>query len=259
MLTRLVKEEEASKLSWAPYRLPFFSAGQSAVGAAAATEPSAAPQPAIQSTTQPAQLVTGGPHPEEALASIDDAASLAEVVIGEARLEASRLIAEARHQARGIERAAHEQALSESRARLAAECEEASHPLRERMAQSLADITNLHTTIVARAERDLGQLAMEIAKKIVHREVTVDREIALRLVRIALARLHTRTTASVHLHPDDYAYLRAYPERLGNGSVEIVEDRSVGRGGCLVRTEVGDFNATIEQQFAEIERGLLSF
>lgn len=247
MLTRLVKEEEAGKLACVPYRVPFFGAGQSAVGAAVA-----------ELSPTPLQLVTGGPHAEEALASIDNAASLDEEIIDEARLEAARLIAEARHQASEIEREAYERGLSESRARLAVEVEEASQPLRERMAQSLSDITKLHTTIAVRAERDLVQLAIEIAKKIVHREVTVDREVALTLARVALARLHTRTTASVHLHPDDYAYLSAHPERLGNGSIEIVEDRSVGRGGCLVRTEMGDLNATIEQQFAEIERGFLS-
>ncbi len=256
MLIRLVKEAEASKLSYITYRMPFIGAGQSAVGTtASADELSVALQPSTAST---AQSLAEWPQAESDFASTNNEGNLREEVVGEAHLEAARLIAEARHQASEIERKAYEQGLSDSRARLAAEVEEASQPLRERMAESLVEISNLHTKIATRAERELVQLAIEIAKKIVHREVTVDREVALTLARVALARLHTRTMASVHLHPDDHAYLSAHPERLGNGSIEIIEDRSVTRGGCLVRTEMGDLNATIEQQFAEIERGFLS-
>jgi flagellar assembly protein FliH len=60
------------------------------------------------------------------------------------------------------------------------------------------------------------------------------------------------------LHPDDFAYISAHKERLEAGhALELVEDRSIGRGGCLVHTEVGDVDTRIEQQFAEIERAFL--
>jgi flagellar assembly protein FliH len=116
-------------------------------------------------------------------------------------------------------------------------------------------VSNLRAEVALRAERDLIRLAVEIAKKIIHREVTVDGEIALTLARVALSRVHNRAVATVRLHPDDHAYISTRVARLeGHGSLELVADASIGRGGCLVQAEMGDVDARIEQQFAEIER-----
>ena len=179
----------------------------------------------------------------------------ADTFIEEAQAEAERLIANARAHAAEIERDAREQGLREGHAMAAAEVSRLAEPLRERLVQSLEEVAGLREAIAATAERELVRLAIEIAKKIVHREVTVDSEVALTLARVALARLHNRAVATVHLHPEDFAYVQAHCGRLGaNTSIEIVEDQSIGRGGCLVQTEMGDVDARIERQFAEIER-----
>src|SRR4029434_4121362 len=97
--------------------------------------------------------------------------------------------------------------------------------LRTQLTQSLDDLGRLKAEIAARTEGDLVRLALEIAKKVVHREVKVDHEVALTLARVALARLHSRAVATVRLHPDDYAYVISHRERLGcDRAVEIVED-----------------------------------
>lgn len=176
-----------------------------------------------------------------------------------ARDEASRIVAEAEARAAEIEREASERGLAEGRERAAQEVARAVEPLREALASTLEEVEGLRAAVAARAERELVQLAIEIARKIVHREVSVDHEIALTLARVALARLHSHAVATLHLHPDDYHYVAAQRERLdASGTIEIVEDRSVGRGGCLVRTEMGDIDARIEHQFAEIARGFFN-
>ena len=105
---------------------------------------------------------------------------------------------------------------------------------------------------------ELVELALDIAKKIVGREVTIDREIALTLVKVSLEKLHNRARAQVHLHPEDFAYVESHREKLDfHGSLEIIEDRSISVGGCLIHTETGDIDARIESQFDEIAHGLL--
>ena len=39
---------------------------------------------------------------------------------------------------------------------------------------------------------------------------------------------------------------------------DLVPDPTVQRGGCVVKTDMGEVDARIERQFAEIERGLLT-
>lgn len=176
-----------------------------------------------------------------------------------ARAEAERIVAEAQARASECERQARERGLAEARARADEELARAVEPLRQQLAQTIEELTSLRGLVVARAERDMVKLALEIAKRVVHREVVVDGEVALTLARVALARIHSRAQVRLHLAPEDLTYVAARLESLGEGcSVELVEDRAVGRGGCLVETEMGDIDARIERQFAEVERSLLS-
>lgn len=176
----------------------------------------------------------------------------------DAEAEAERIIADARARAADIERQAREAGRAQMQAEIAAEVSRLVEPWREQLANTLEEIASLRTTITAQAERDLVRLALEIARKVVHREVSIDGEIVMTLARIGLTRGHSRTPATIHLHPDDFAYVNLHRERLVSGqSLELVEDRSIMRGGCLVRTEMGDVDARIDQQFIEIERAFL--
>ncbi|MFN0085846.1 MAG: FliH/SctL family protein [Blastocatellia bacterium] len=180
-------------------------------------------------------------------------------IVRQARVEAERLIAGAQSREAEIERAARERGLSGAQTEVRLEIDRAVADLRAQLASSLDEVAGLRADLNARAERDLVRLALEIARKVVHREVRVDHEIALTLARVALSRLQSRAKAVVRLHPDDYAYVSERHERLGcEASVEITEDRSVGPGGCVVQSEMGEIDARIEQQFAEIERDFLS-
>jgi flagellar assembly protein FliH len=131
--------------------------------------------------------------------------------------------------------------------------------MRKQLADSLQSVSRLGADIATRVESEVVELALQIARKIIGREVTVDREIALTLVRSSLAKLHNRSIAVVHLNPDDFAFVEAGRETLGfRGSLELVEDNSISAGGCLVHTDTGDIDAQIDSQFDEIAHGLFS-
>jgi len=177
----------------------------------------------------------------------------------QASADAARLITEAQARVGEIERSAREKAVAEVRATLEAEAEAALEPLRAELSRSIAEAGRLRDEITASVEHEMVQLALEIAKKVVHREVTVDREIVVSLARVSLIRLHGRAAATIHLHPDDYQYVSALREKLGAGNaIELTADPLITRGGCLIETDLGDVDARIEQQFSEIARGFLS-
>jgi flagellar assembly protein FliH len=258
MSARLIKRSAASTASeCAPFLLPEIG-----VGSRPAPEANGHHQAKPLPLNLPkAHLREGNgkaaaaPRAESGVAPEDQALQ----IIQAARGEAEQLIAEAQARAAAIEEEAKARALAEVQANASAELNRAVGDLRQQFAESLEKLAAMRREIAARAERDLVRLAIEMAKKIVQREVTVDHEVALTLARVALERLHNRAVAKVRLNPDDYHYVSAHRERAGaDSSIEIIEDRLVGRGGCLIATEMGDIDARIEQQFAEIERNFLS-
>ena len=181
-----------------------------------------------------------------------------EDILQTARDEAAQIIAQAEEQKEHIEQAMRDEITHHIRAELRAEMSSEIEGFHQELASTIEQISALHPEITTRAETDLVELALEIAKKIVGREITIDREVALTLAKIALSKLHNRTFARVHLNPDDFAYLQTQRDRFNfHGSLELVEDRSISQGGCLIQTETGEIDARIESQLDEISYGLL--
>lgn len=127
-----------------------------------------------------------------------------------------------------------------------------------RLAQTLEELTGLRDSMVRQTERELVQLSLAIARKVLHREVTVDPELTAALAHVALERIGGTAPATVRLHPDDYATVTAgQMTPLGGRQVEVLPDPSVSRGGCLVESEFGFINASVDAQVDEIARAVL--
>jgi flagellar assembly protein FliH len=127
-----------------------------------------------------------------------------------------------------------------------------------RLAQTLDELSALRDSMVRQTERELVQLSVAIARRILQREVSVDPELTSALAHIALERLGSTGPATVRLHPDDYAIVTAgQAAPLGGRQVDVVPDPRVSRGGCLVESEFGSINASVDAQVDEIARAVL--
>ena len=58
-----------------------------------------------------------------------------------------------------------------------------------RVAQTLEELGGLRQTLIQETERQMVQLALTLARRVVHREVTLDPELAAALAHVALERL----------------------------------------------------------------------
>jgi flagellar assembly protein FliH len=125
-----------------------------------------------------------------------------------------------------------------------------------RVAQTLEELGGLRQTLIQETEREMVQLALTLARRIVHREVTLDPELAAALAHVALERLGATTPATIRLNPEDYTIVAQDGARWGGATVTVVPDPSISRGGCLVESEFGSVDATIERQFDELSRAL---
>ena len=127
-----------------------------------------------------------------------------------------------------------------------------------RYADAILEVGKLRSFLYAQVEREVVKLAVEVAKKIVHREVHADPDIIQTLVRVALGHVAEKSALTVHLNPVDYNYLleqRAELSQNEGRDIALLADKSVERGGCLIQTECGDVDARIEEEFREVERG----
>jgi flagellar assembly protein FliH len=182
-----------------------------------------------------------------------------EDILQQARDEAARIIRQAEENSEIIRQVAHDKGINEAKENFETEIAERISEIRVKLAATIEQISGLSNEITKNVEPEVVELALHIAKKIVGREVTIDREIALTLVKVSLSKLHNRSIAEVHLNPEDFNFVENNREKLDfRGSLKLVEDISISVGGCLIHTETGDIDARIESQFDEISHGLLN-
>ena len=172
--------------------------------------------------------------------------------------EAAGIIETARARAAEIEQEVLGNMTATVRANVEAEISSVINPWRDQLLKSLDELTKLRSETAQQAEQELVRLALEIARTVIHGEVHNGNEVATQLARVALSRIPNRTPATVHLNPEDLAYVEAIQDQLQtNHALTFVADRSIGRGGCLIQTEIGDVDATIEHQFDEVQQAIL--
>lgn len=130
-------------------------------------------------------------------------------------------------------------------------------PVLDQLGKSLASLASLRSRIRGDAESDLLKLAISIARRVLHRELTLDPESIEGLIRVALDKLQTRELCRVRVHPDQEQAIRKSLERFSNSQkVELTTDASLQCGDVLFETAHGTLDASIESQLGEIERGL---
>ena len=127
----------------------------------------------------------------------------------------------------------------------------------DQLGSSIRELAGYRGRLRKDAERDLVGLSFAITRRVLRREVSLDPEAVLGIVKAALEKLDAREVYRVRLNPEDVALLGRRMEAVGLGrNVELAADSSIGRGGAVVETRRGALDATIEGQLQEIERGL---
>ncbi|MFB3901843.1 MAG: FliH/SctL family protein [Acidobacteriota bacterium] len=131
-----------------------------------------------------------------------------------------------------------------------------------RFAASIEQVAGLRSQIIRETQLDVVKLALQIARKLVHREITVDPDIILTLVKVALDKLQSQARIVIHLNPEDAAILTSKleqdPQLFGERDIQIKTKSSLRRGDCLIESPYGSVDGQLSEQFDQIEAGLLS-
>lgn len=127
-----------------------------------------------------------------------------------------------------------------------------------RLTQTLEELTTLRAQMIHETERQMVHLALAVARRIVHREVSLDQDLLIAMARVALERLGESARVTVRLHPEEFEATAAARAADWTGTtVQVVADARVGRGGCRVESDFGMMDAGVDAQIQELARALL--
>lgn len=208
---------------------------------------------------------------------LKDAQEFAERQIREASEEAEQLLADAQAQIEAWweERRSQDETLSEA---LKAEGfqqgyeegkEKAELEMKEIVVSTTEEARNLleqaydaKEELIQEAEPFLVELSCAIAEKVLDRQLTVESDYMLELIRKNLTRKREKGIISLCVSPAHFAFVHAAREELAmaldsQAELQILPDATVKDRGCVIRSSFGSIDARIDTQLAEIKKELV--
>ena len=153
----------------------------------------------------------------------------------------------------------YEQGVAEGEARARAALETNLAALRGQMSEALRAFAAQRESYFQRVESEVVQLALSIARKILHREVQMDPLLLAGIVRVALESVNDGTQVRLRAHPQEIPFWRDYFSRSTETTPapELMGDVSLDPGCCVLETDLGSTRISLDTQLKEIEQGFL--
>lgn len=131
-----------------------------------------------------------------------------------------------------------------------------------RLAQVTADLARQLDAFRAAAERDIVRLAIAIAERVVKREIRLDDEFVVRQIQEAMKRVIGVERVRIRMNPQDEEIVRRRRSELLTSADAVREltieaDETIPRGSCVLESDGGNVDASVQTQLERIEAALL--
>jgi flagellar assembly protein FliH len=203
---------------------------------------------------------------EFAEGQVRDASVEAESIVDAAKAEVEEWWRQRReqdeHLIEAVKSEAHQQGYLEGVQQAEEEMRQKLAEMMEEARAVLQEAYKARGVIIQEAEPFLVELSCDIAEKIVDKQLTVEPQFAMDLIRKNLARKREQGLISLCVSPAQFAFVNAAREELAlavdsQAELQILPDSTVKDQGCVIRSSFGSIDARIDTQLAEIKKELV--
>lgn len=121
---------------------------------------------------------------------------------------------------------------------------------------------NEYNEVMAGVEKDAVEMVLEIARKVIGQEISLNKESILEQIKQALEKCSNRQDITIKVSTQDYDFLMDNKEKLlsmieGIENLEVKKDPALKTGDCLVETSFGSIDAGIQTKLKKIEEAFM--
>lgn len=125
----------------------------------------------------------------------------------------------------------------------------------------MAEVSSFKEKTIETSEKQILDLCFSIAEKIIHQEISTDKNVILSVLKAAFRNIADRENIKVRLNPRDFQYMVEIKNDFissmdGLKNVFFEEDGSISRGGAIIETNSGEVDARISEQILEVKAGI---
>ncbi len=128
----------------------------------------------------------------------------------------------------------------------------------DELTEKVFELEGVREEMLAKSEGDMVQMVMEIAEKVIGKELK--RGAIVSIVKKSIQESVGQKVV-IHVHPADLAVLKKKEKELlkvleGRQGMTLRADETLIPGGCMIETEVGTIDARLEVQIGAIRKAL---
>jgi flagellar assembly protein FliH len=162
----------------------------------------------------------------------------------------------------GIRKKAYELGIVEGVKRGAAQQREEAVQLVNSLASLVSELTHARKEFLGSLEKEVLSLAFAVAEKILDHEISMDKEVICKVLGAALAKIADQEGMMIRLNPIDYQYLtevnrNIFPGLEGIKALMLEADESIGQGGVVIVSALGEVDARLDQQMRTLKDALV--
>ncbi|MFS0869721.1 FliH/SctL family protein [Paenibacillus xylanilyticus] len=208
---------------------------------------------------------------------LEDAKEFAEKQVREASEEAERMLKEAReqienwwqeqrqqdeHLIEAMRSQGFQQGFDEGKVQAELDLQVQIEQMMKEAQEVLKEAYVAKEQIIQEAEPFLVELACGIAEKVIDKQLTVEPDHTLELIRQNLSRKREQGMIALCVAPEQFAFVQAAREELSlsidsQAELQILPDATVKDKGCVIRSSFGSVDARIDTQLSEIKKELV--
>lgn len=167
--------------------------------------------------------------------------------------EAEAILLSARETAQRIEREAEREGRVKGRQEAIDEMRRRLEPLETLLREICRQVAEARQAVITNTERELVDLAVAVAERVLRSELGACRDAAVQFVRAALEVAGSRKVMAIRVNPGDYELLTEHRRELlgAQESARLIPDPAISSWGCVVEVETGLVDARLESQLHE--------
>ena len=125
----------------------------------------------------------------------------------------------------------------------------------KRYETSIVNLAEAHKTLIESVEEQTVRLALEISRKIVQRELTMDTDLVTALASVALKRVSSHQSITLRVSRQDFGRVRVAVANV-NSAVTVKDDATLERGDFVIDTAQTHLDGRVGSQVEAISRAL---
>lgn len=115
---------------------------------------------------------------------------------------------------------------------------------------------------IKKCEKDLIELAIAIAKKILNEDLKLHSEEIVKIAKEVIKSAGEQKHLVLKVNPDDLKIIEVQKENLKkllreSAILKIIPEKSISKGSCILETEIGSIEGNLDLQLKEISEILL--